>query len=189
MFAIPANQEFVYIHRLANGFRDPKRVLLANLFHELNKKTSSTTPNHLADKIMSNETLDENLFRKFIFDHTNKAFTDGFNDNIGRTNVNPVFELPKASVWYTLFDALVDYFLKRPRSQKVLNNYLSLKSHVDIDVQLSEQRCKKILPQALNLYQESLPNHYTKSQHQTSVNIQFIFINANYLAYSNHFVI
>ena len=70
--------------------------------------------------------LDETLFRKFIFDHTKKALSEGFNDNIGRTHVQPVFELPKVSVWYKLFDAVVNFFLKNPKSQKVLNHNAQL---------------------------------------------------------------
>jgi len=113
--------------------------------------------------------LDEMLFRSFIFEHTKKALNEGFNDNIGRTNVQPVFELPKASVWFKLYDALFDFFLRNPKSHKVLNQYSQLKAQVDIDGNFSENICKKNLPSAISLYKENLPTHYTKAQHLQSL--------------------
>ena len=113
--------------------------------------------------------IDEILFRNFIFEHTKKALNEGFNDNIGRTNVTPVFELPKASVWFKLYDALVDFFLKNPKSHKVLNQYSQLKAQIDIDGNFSENICKKNLPSAISLYKENLPAYYTKAQHQQSL--------------------
>ena len=113
--------------------------------------------------------IDEMLFRNFVFEHTKKALNEGFNDNIGRTNVSPVFELPKASVWFKLFDALVDFFLKNPKSNKVLNQYSQLKAQVDIDGNFSENICKKNLPSAISLYKENLPTYYTSAQHQQAL--------------------
>lgn len=43
------------------------------------------------------------------------------------------------------------------------------------DTKFSEQRCQKVLPLALARYQENLPNHYTKSHHETRVRIAFKF--------------
>jgi hypothetical protein len=178
LFAIPPNQEFVYIHRL----KAPKftnQFLLSNLYKECFKYKDpilSTSLNLLSSLNHANsfspssyireEENDSRLFKKFVYEHIKTAFKEGFNDNIGRTNVNPVFEIPKAGTWFKLFISLVDFFLKEPKSSKMKSNYEQLKALIDIDAQFSENRCKKVLPAALGLYEEGLPPHYTRSQHQ-----------------------
>lgn len=186
LFAIPANQEFVYIHRLASSKIDTNRFLLAVLHKEcsksnglgnssnqrqfLNSQFSSNQSKFLADSTVNNESQDSNMFRKFVFDHIKTALADGFNDNIGRTNVYPVFELAKPYHWDKVFDCLHDLFLGEPKTNKIQSMYNQLKTQIDIDALFSENRCKKQLPAALNLYQEGLPSHYTKSQHNQRVN-------------------
>ncbi len=193
MFAIPANQEFVYIHRLTCTKIDTNRFLLAVLHKECSKPNVLSNNSHqrqfltnqfagesgtnnknnsvkfLADSLVSNESLDSNLFRKFVFDHIKTALVDGFNDNIGRTNVYPVFELARPNHWDKIFDCLYDLFLGEPKTNKIQSQYVQLRAQIDIDAQFSENRCKKQLPTALNLYQEGLPSHYTKSQHNQRV--------------------
>ena len=183
LFAIPANQEFAYIHRLTDNSIDTNRFLLATLYKECTRTkevsvggqrqhfgTDHTHSGHtFSDSIVNNEGTDASLFRAFVFEHIKTALSSGFNDNIGRTNVYPVFELPRASTWDKLFDSLCDFFMKEPKSTKMQSQYAQLKSQIDIEAQFSENRCKKVLPTALNLYQEGLPGHYTKSQHQLRV--------------------
>jgi protein SMG8 len=118
---------------------------------------------------------DAKLFRKFVLQHVSTALNDGFNDNIGRTNnVMPLFELPTHATFVKIYMALVDLFFKSAApvargSSKINTIFNQLKSHVDIDAQFSENRCKKVLPTALSVYQENLPVHYTKLQHQQRV--------------------
>ena len=192
LFSIPANQEFAYIHRLSvQNSVDTNRFLLSNLFMECSRakevaanstnflshlrqqhhQQSSTMnqQNYLSNQIINNEGLDAKLFRKFVFEHVKTALNEGFNDNIGRTNVQPVFELPTVNCFEKLFDALCDFFLNEPKSSKIKQQYAQIKSHVDTESQFSENRCKKVLPTALSLYQENLPGHFTKSQHQQRV--------------------
>lgn len=168
LFAVPANQEFVYIHRLINETSSANRFLLTNMRLEAqNKMTQSTLTNLSQNSTFSTNDKESDAvhFRKFVFEHINTALTDGFNDNIGRTNVSPVFELPTVNSWYKIYDALKEFFLSEPKSNKIQLFYSQLKNNIDIDVQFSENRCKKVLPTALNLYQENLPAHYTKKQH------------------------
>jgi protein SMG8 len=192
LFSIPANQEFAYIHRLSvQNSVDTNRFLLSNLFMECSRakevaanstnflshlrqqhhQQSSTLnqQNYLSNQIINNEGSDAKLFRKFVFEHVKTALNEGFNDNIGRTNVQPVFELPTVNCFDKLFDALCDFFLNEPKSSKIKQQYAQIKSHVDTESQFSENRCKKVLPTALSLYQENLPGHFTKSQHQQRV--------------------
>ncbi len=127
---------------------------------------------------------DSVCFRAFVYQHIKVAFNDGFNDNIGRTNVQPVFELPKLSVWYKVYDALYDAFFYAHRCQtasttisgdqsklqaikvKINQYFTQLKPHIDIDSKFSMNRCKKVLPNALNIYQDNLPQHYTRVHHE-----------------------
>jgi protein SMG8 len=181
LFAIPPNQEFAYIHRLTTKHIDNNKFLLTNISKD--KFNLKETSIDIID-------LDADLFRKFLFSHTQIAINEGFNDNIGRQNVQPVFELPRASQWYKIFDALVDLILKDPpKTTKIQSHFTQIKTHLDIDAQFSENRCKKILPSALNLYEENLPNFYTKAQHNQRVclylfykflnsNLSFIFLTA-----------
>lgn len=166
LFSIPANQEFVYIHRYNHEKLDATRFLLSNLQNEGFMDTNM-------------EKIDATEFRNFIFEHVNTALSDGFNDNIGRTNVTPVFELPTSSQWYKIYDALIDFFLAEPKSQKIQTFYSQLKDQIDIDVQFSEKRCKKVLPNAINLYQENLPAHYTKTQHDQKLDLAINFFHLN----------
>lgn len=186
LFAIPANQEFVYVHRLTPESININKLLLSNQEfskpappglknqqqQQLNYAAQTFTPFQAVvtvSKTTAND-LDAILFREFVFEHVNTALNDGFNDNIGRTNVTPVFELPTSDTWYKTYEALVDFFLGNvPKSSKIATFYSQLKSQIDLDVQFSENRCKKLLQPALGLYQENLPAHYNKLQHQQRV--------------------
>lgn len=158
MFAIPANQEFVYIHRLQKNSINTNEFLL------------STFVEDSSQSIIEREMLDADFFRKFIFSHVNKALNSGFNDNIGRTNVQPVFQLPTLYVAYKVIGAFVDFLFKDTKTAKMKSYFVQLKSNIDIDAQFSENRCKKCLPLAINVYQENLPLHYTEDQHKQRVN-------------------
>lgn len=165
LFSIPVNQEFVYIHRnnqqKFNAFRS----------------WSSSFNNDSLDS--SWQSLDLEQFRKFIFQHIKTALTIGFNDNIGRTNIPPIFELTTATIWYKIYQSLQEFFLGEPKTQKVMSIYAQLKDQIDIDVQFSERRCKKVLPHAINLYQESLPAHYSKSQHEQKLQLAIDYFQLN----------
>jgi protein SMG8 len=157
LFAIPANQEFVYIHRLQKNAINTYEFLL-----------STFVPNS-SGPIVEREMLDADLFRKFTFSHVDKALKGGFNDNIGRTNVQPVFQLPTLDVAYKVIAAFVDFLFKDAKSAKMKSYFVQLKSNIDIDAQFSENRCKKCLPLAINAYQDNLPLHYTEDQHKQRV--------------------
>jgi protein SMG8 len=190
LFAIPANQEFVYVHRVTSDHSNINKLLLSSdlsvsmsmssdqkLAPNQQRSSSSYRAGSIAPPPLSNslsnnndtDTLDGELFRRFLFQHVDTAVSDGFNDNIGRTNVLPVFELPSCDTWYRIFNAYLDFFLGEPKSNKIQAYYTQIKSHIDIDLQFSENRCKKLLTPAISLYQENLPLHYNKSQNQQRV--------------------
>lgn len=39
-------------------------------------------------------------------------------------------------------------------------------AHLNVETKFSEQRCMKVLPIALAKYQENLPSHYGKAEHE-----------------------
>lgn len=186
LFAIPANQEFVYVHRTTPEATRINKLLMLN--GELNK-TSNTGASSLACRSIYSSSaqersksanvttnmadVDAKLFREFVFRHIHTALEDGFNDNFGRTNpLPPIFELSTAENWYKVYESFRDFFLiETPKSSKISSYYSQLKSQIDLDVQFSENRCKKLLQPALGLYQENLPAHYNKNQHQQRVGL------------------
>jgi protein SMG8 len=192
LFAIPANQEFVYVHRFSHDPTNFSQILQANfnpaksansfLLKQLNLSAPSVNPFEVSPVLSGSSSSesppaldDTKLFRKFVFEHVNTALTEGFSDNIGRTNIAPLFELPTYSTWTKIYSALVDLFFNytptsQTKSAKIQSYFSTLRSHIDIDAQFSENRCKKVLPNALSLYQENLPGHYTQLQHQQRVN-------------------
>ena len=171
LFAIPANQEFVYIHRYTHDLNVSNKFLMNSLiqdclrFKDARLLTSSLHYDFNAN-IFDFYKADTRLFRKFLFGHVNQALKEGFNDNLGRNNVNPLFELmPSPVVFVKLFDALHDFFLndQPPKSSKLQSYFNQIKTHVDIDAKYSENRCKKALPLAMKAYNETLPSHFTLS--------------------------
>lgn len=193
IFAIPANQEFVYVHRSTPEPNNIVKLLMSN--RPTNAGGGSTivqqqqrTPyaqqqqqQQQSQKTQSSVELDAKLFREFVLEHVRTALDGGgFNDNIGRTNIAPVFELAGADTWYAVYAALVEFFLT-PRhrhsssSSKIAAYYAQLKSQINLDAQFSENRCKKLLQPALALYQENLPAYYNKLQHQQRVRLLNFF--------------
>lgn len=254
LFAIPANNTFVYIHRINNDNNIVNKYLLSNIKSSQNKSstitsstaqstatnTNATSNNSIASKSTSTtsrrhsyqsnrrqslNTIESNnnitptqhqyydpnsydtvLFKDFIYQHVNIAFKDGFNDNIGRNNINSIFELPKLSIWCKLFDTFYEAFFNKKSAilqqlpalvqqqllvsstsigntttatsstntiEQKINNFKTklsqslgqIQPNIDMDVKFSINRCKKILPIALNVYQDNLPQHYTRQQH------------------------
>lgn len=82
--------------------------------------------------------------------------------------------MPKLSAWFDIYDALHDAIFNTNNSVKLdtqlkakfLSNFDQIKPYIDIDSKFSLNRCKKILPIALQTYQEGLPSYYTLKTHQ-----------------------
>ena len=200
----------MYIHRLNES---KNNYLLSNLHKECiksSKLTSASTNNSTSlsrshfsysanrqqQQQQQNNTFElydyeSQLFANFLYQHVSIAFKEGFNDNIGRTNIAPIFELPKLSNWIRIYENLYEALFNikttiasnlpivqtsasTPAANeqkltsiktKMLQNISQIKPYADIDVKFSMNRCKKSLPSALNVYQEGLPQHYTRKQH------------------------
>ena len=46
---------------------------------------------------------------------------------------------------------------------------MTLRDDLETEIMFSELRCKKILPTAMAVYKEGLPQHYTQEYHQVGV--------------------
>lgn len=115
LFAVPANQEFVYVVTSETTITDPVEFFLAQLrdhsaqskdsdgmgankskSYILNRRVSasisSSTSNGSTDSCLV-ENKDHHSFKTFIFQHTNLALTKGFDDNVGRHPVAAFFEV------------------------------------------------------------------------------------------------
>ncbi|KYM81878.1 Protein SMG8 [Atta colombica] len=112
LFAIPANQEFVYVHTGNTDSRDMLGYMARKLIQSCKTSSSGTTLRSLSN-------LDSN---PIIVDDTE---TD--------------------------------------------KELLMLHNLLDTDVKFSKSRCSKVLPRALQAYQENLPQHYTRAYHESKL--------------------
>nr|CAG4642374.1 EOG090X02WG [Evadne anonyx] len=143
LFAVPANQEFVY-------FQTEQKDMLTFLLDLLNESFDVG--------------VDNSDFREFLHQHVNLALTKGFSDNVGRHVGPSMFVLPPASVWFDASFKLYDYFTSNQTEDS--KGSKQLRSLLDVEGQFSEARCSKVLPLALAAYQENLPSHYSSQNHE-----------------------
>ncbi|GAB6031120.1 hypothetical protein CHUAL_007928 [Chamberlinius hualienensis] len=168
LFAIPANQEFVYVQTSESVPSDPIAFLLGKLREQcLTSLDRSSTPEDSkqdAAKMASTKSVNS--------DHVTLAKNKGFDDNVGRHAGTSVFELPSGKLWYKV--ACLLYRLLFDENGEVQNDGVadvltSLKTHIDVDGRFSETRCLKVLPLASAAYQEGLPSHYSSEIHHSQL--------------------
>ncbi|GFU16173.1 protein smg8 [Nephila pilipes] len=183
LFAVPANQEFVYIFSTKRYITDFTGFYLAQirahcqLAKELDiteskqKNKTSVLGNGLSvlsDSGFPNESDSSHSFVKFLFPHINLALTKGFDDNVGRYPVPAYFELAFAHTWFEVASKLSSIF-NEPKDSKSRSLHQTMKTTLDTDVKFSEGRCTKVLPLASAAYQDNLPTHYTEDYHQNKL--------------------
>lgn len=178
LFAICNQANFVYISTSQSSIRDPDEFFNELLTYYCGKST--TKPVALSATVCSELlSLDEAeskepTFFNFLWTHINTALTKGFDDNVGRHNVTPIFELPKLATFAKVLASLKDFLFKQllnessNASLKSIANKLSVS--LDADTMFSESRCNKILPVAFSFYREKLPSNYTQEIHEQKLN-------------------
>lgn len=179
LFAVCNQTDFVHISTKQSSIRDSNEFFDELLHYYCNSKSDNQKPIGLSTNIC-NELLSldeteekERTFFDFLWNHINTALTKGFDDNVGRHNVTPIFELPKLITFSKVLMCLKDFFFK----QLVNENNSSLKSianklllSLDTDNIFTETRCSKILPVAFSFYREKLPPNYTQEIHEQKLN-------------------
>uniref|UniRef100_A0A224YEU9 Nonsense-mediated mRNA decay factor SMG8 n=1 Tax=Rhipicephalus zambeziensis TaxID=60191 RepID=A0A224YEU9_9ACAR len=168
LFAVPANQEFVYVRTTSSVREDMVDFFL----QKLKDFCSPDYDDALSEDFLSlslggadEASSQEHSFPAFLWQHIEMALSKGFDDNVGRHPVPADFELPTVSTWFKVATKLRDFFLSAT-SMAGSAMVSSLKASLDIDVRFSEGRCGKVLPLATSAYQEGLPTHYTAEYHE-----------------------
>lgn len=158
LFAIPKNEEFVYIsgEEESSGAREVSalvRGLVARCAGAV--ETTSERP----------------TFQNFLQTHIDLAFGEGFDDNVGKYAMSTsFFELPSASSWRTAATALSPVYLEvLPRLDEEQPS--ALYDALATDVRFSQARCAKVLPIAQASYTEGLPAHYSSQHHAHKVSV------------------
>ncbi|KAL6257681.1 hypothetical protein P5V15_011262 [Pogonomyrmex californicus] len=170
MFAIPANQEFVYIHTGNTDSRDMLGYMARKLIESCKVGSGGTTSKSLVTSldsnniIMSDSESETHSFKSFLQQHINLAFTKGFDDNVSRHSIPAHFEIPTLNIFCQVANKVFDYFIHGTDKE-----LLALHNLLDTDVKFSKSRCNKILPRALQAYQENLPQHYTRAYHESKL--------------------
>ncbi|KAL1497183.1 hypothetical protein ABEB36_008182 [Hypothenemus hampei] len=150
LFAIPLNDEFVYISE-----QPPKD----NLSEAMKGLIQDCQPGGAmqVEAPFSSQPYLEKDFIKFLLVHIEQAKTKGFDDTVSSSRHPPAyFELPKLSDWIKAMKCLYELILKEEVSMAALCT----------DTRFSDQRCLKVLPLAVARYQEGLAPHYAKVEHE-----------------------
>ncbi|XP_074595589.1 nonsense-mediated mRNA decay factor SMG8 [Brevipalpus obovatus] len=163
LFAISNQSDFVHIFSNGATLWDAQDFLL-NL---LQKHCSSS--GKLSSNAVENESENtDKSFYHFLWPHISTALTKGFDDNVGFSSTGPVFELPVVGDFFLAIKKLGIFFFD-PSSKDSNQAFSQMKSTLDIDTKFSENRCAKLLPIALSIYQEDLPPHYTSDYHEQKI--------------------
>nr|CAD7597733.1 unnamed protein product [Timema genevievae] len=167
LFAIPANQEFVFVNTKVDPSKDRLSYMVNSLVNFCKDPNSDPTRNR-------NDSLEDSLlglhpdshghnFRNFLQQHIDLGFHKGFDDNVGRHALPSYFEVPQASLWFDVAGKLFSLFMTEGKLKQGLT---TLRNLLDTDIKFSEGRCGKVLPLATASYQENLPSHYTRDYHE-----------------------
>ncbi|XP_043288529.1 protein SMG8 isoform X2 [Venturia canescens] len=169
LFAIPANQEFVYVHTGSTESRDLLGYMTRNLIKSCTAASSGTNTKTNENLQLTFNTFESETetrsFRTFLQQHINLAFSKGFDDNVGRHNVHSHFDIPTLGLFFEVANKVFDFFMLNPDNKPLA----TLHGLLDTDVKFSKSRCSKVLPRALQTYQDSLPQHYGRTYHETKL--------------------
>ncbi|KAJ8718854.1 hypothetical protein PYW07_016410 [Mythimna separata] len=155
LFAIPKNEEFVYIsgEEESSGARE-----VSALVRGLAARCT----------VVPDVTTQRPSFRQFLQTHVDMAFGEGFDDNVGKYAMSTsFFELPSAASWRAAAQALAPVYLEARADASSGALYDALAT----DVRFSQARCAKVLPIAQASYAEGLPSHYSSQHHAHKVNL------------------
>ncbi|CAH0723967.1 unnamed protein product, partial [Brenthis ino] len=160
LFAIPKNEEFVYIN--ADDGKNCARDV-SSLIKGLVHLCTGTEPEPPTQR---------SSFRQFLRGHLDLAFGEGFDDNVGKYAMSTsFFELPSASSWRAAAQALTPVYLQESPKSDNEEAGGALFDALATDVRFSQARCAKVLPIAQASYAEGLPSHYSSQHHAHKVSV------------------
>ncbi|XP_013167948.1 PREDICTED: protein SMG8 [Papilio xuthus] len=160
VFAIPKNEEFVYINteEETGSARDVSTLVrgLVQMCNGTEPETTSERPS----------------FRQFLQGHIDLAFGEGFDDNVGKYAMSTsFFELPSATSWRKAAQVLTPIYLQNDKCDEEKESGGVLFDTLATDVRFSQARCAKVLPIAQASYTEGLPPYYSSQQHAHKVTV------------------
>jgi len=179
LFALPVNQEFVYVETGEGGsMMDPTTSILNTLYSVLNGETEPnfTFSGPFYQQLINDEMRPRRCFSKFLDKHINQAFEKGFHDNV--TKFGPpgggssLWEIPPLQNWIQFSESMFSFFTETLTSAEGHDNshaMCDLRDDLEIETIFSELRCKKILPVALGVYEDNLPLHYNEEYHNAKI--------------------
>lgn len=174
LFALCNQTDFVYISTKQSSIRDSDEFFSELLFYYCGKgQQQPVLSSKICDQLLSLDTgeVKERTFFDFLWTHINAALTKGFDDNVGRHNVTPIFELPKLTTFTKVLLGLKEFLFRQfneDNNLKSISNKLQLS--LDTDNMFSETRCTKVLPLAFAFYRDKLPTNYTQETHEQKLN-------------------
>ena len=180
LFAVPGNQEFVYVETGRHGTEmDQQANLINNCLSLLSvgdyNEDSLVDQGPFYSQFLTEDQKDKRCFSNFLRDHINVGFERGFLDNIskhGTNNRDVHFELAGLGEWLEVADKMFRLFteeLTSDEGQPHSEAMMTLRDDMEIEVMFSELRCKKILPSAVSAYKDGLPPHYTAEYHSAKL--------------------
>jgi protein SMG8 len=185
LFAVPANQEFVYVETGGAGSAmDPEAAVLNTLLSLMAGQEVAAVggpeQGPFYHHFLTEQARPKRCFANFLKHHINVGFERGFQDNISKHGgVNsgerlgaPLWEVPTLGDWVTIADRLWDFFTEELTSEEGAPHcqaMMTLRDDLETEIMFSELRCKKILPSAMAAYKEGLPQHYTQDYHQAKL--------------------
>lgn len=164
LFTIPLNDEFVYIseERSTDILGDAVRDLIADC---------QPGGGMILEAPYCSQITSEKNFKKFLQVHIQQARDKGFVDvmTTGRNHHlhTSYFELPVLEQWIHATKIVYNTAIKKKKIFALCT-----------DTRFSEQRCLKVLPLALARYQEGLPSHYGKAEHEARLNMALTLFRA-----------
>lgn len=152
LFAIPPNDEFVYVSEVRP--KDRLSEAVKGLIQDCQPGGAMQV-----QAPFSSQPYVEKDFMRFLQVHIQQARTKGFDDSVSSSrHQHPpsYFELPVLEHWVEASKSLYELVVQKDKPISFLCT----------DTRFSEQRCLKVLPLAVARYQEGLPSHYAKAEHE-----------------------
>ncbi|KAB0804697.1 hypothetical protein PPYR_01667 [Photinus pyralis] len=164
LFAIPPNEEFVYMS---------EEEQVDRLGHAVRSLILGCQPGAMLQvevPYCSQPDIGRS-FKSFLQVHIQHARSKGFDDNVTSSRhsqqLPAYFELPSLQHWAEACEEVYKVVMKQETM-----------ASLSTDTRFSEQRCLKVLPLALARYQESVAIHYTRAAHEARLALALAFFAA-----------
>ncbi|XP_072174568.1 nonsense-mediated mRNA decay factor SMG8-like [Diadema setosum] len=175
LFSIPLNQGFVHILNRDNELKDPVHELIKS--YQIISETRGSPRDDsrpfvmpiTVDSMPSLTEKNKDTLRSFVDQHANLILAKkGFDDSFRGATIAH-FEYPTLKTWIDVATSLYDVFVNPSDDPKQTASLTYLQTALDQDLRFSEMRCKKILPMASRMYQETASSHYTSTVHRNKL--------------------